>query len=159
MRKFIVLLLVGAGLSVTGLTQNVLAQESARPPGIFKPQSQINMELEQSTPALGIVAGQITQLIETEGGRIVVRRRQAGPNNASVHEDLSEIYYIVGGAGIFVTGGMITNPEDRTAGITGGVAQRVEAGDFVILPPGTPHWFSEIEDEITYMETRFTAAQ
>jgi mannose-6-phosphate isomerase-like protein (cupin superfamily) len=72
-----------------------------------------------------------------------------------VHEDLNEIYQIISGAGVFVTGGTITNPEERTAGITGGVARRVEAGDFVILPPGTPHWFREIEGSIIYVETRF----
>jgi mannose-6-phosphate isomerase-like protein (cupin superfamily) len=154
MRKLMILLLVGTGLSIT-----VLAQEGARPPGTFKPQSEINAELDQSIPELGIVAGQVTQLIESDGGRIVVRRRQAGPNNASVHEDLNEIYQIVSGAGIFVTGGTITDPEDRTAGITGGVAQHVEAGDFVILPPGTPHWFREIEVSIIYVETRFNVAQ
>jgi mannose-6-phosphate isomerase-like protein (cupin superfamily) len=157
-------LLAGAGLSVAifareGLAQQSGTQEAGRPPGIFKPESQIDAELEQSTPALGIVAGQLTQLIETDSGRIVVRRRQAGPNNASVHDDVSEIYNIISGAGTFVTGGTITDPEDRTAGITGGVARRVEAGDFVILPPGTPHWFSEIEGSITYVETRFATGQ
>ncbi len=159
MRKVILMLLIGAGLSVPVFAQETLAQDGAHPPGIFKPESQIDAELEQSTPALGIVAGQITQLVETDVGRIVVRRRQAGPNNASVHDDATETYFIVSGAGTFVTGGAITDPEDRTAGITGGVAQRIEAGDFVILPPGTPHWFSQIEDSITYVETRFTTEQ
>jgi mannose-6-phosphate isomerase-like protein (cupin superfamily) len=154
MRILIILFLVSTGLSVS-----VLAEASAHPPGIFKPQSEINAELDQSIPELGIVAGQITQLTESDGGRIVVRRRQAGPNNASVHEDLSEIYQIISGAGIFVTGGTIADPEDRTAGITGGVDQRVEAGDFVILPPGTPHWFREIEGSIIYVETRFNVPQ
>ena len=91
--------------------------------------------------------------------RACVPRRQAGPNNASVHNDLTEIYHIVSGAGTFVTGGAIANPEDRTAGITGGVARHIEAGDFVILPPGTPHWFSQIDGSITYVETRFTAGK
>ena len=157
MRKFILLLLVGAGLSVAVLAQEGLAQEEPRPPGIFKPESEIDTELNQSNPELGIVAGQVTQLIGSDSGRIVVRRRQAGPNNASVHPDLTEVYNIVEGAGVFVTGGTIIDPEDRTAGITGGVAQRVEAGDFVILSPGTPHWFREIEGSITYVETRFNS--
>ncbi len=155
MRKITVVLLAGAGLSVAVAMSEGLAQEGPRPPGIFKAESQIDAELNQSTPELGIVAGQITQIVESEEGRIVVRRRQEGPNNASVHEDLMEIYHVVSGAGTFVTGGAFANPEDRTAGLTGGVAQRVEAGDFVVLPPGTPHWFSQIEGSITYVETRF----
>ena len=153
MEKVVPILLTGAGLS-TGL----LAQE-ARAPGLLKPAAQIEAELAQSVSELGVVAGQSTRVFETGAGRVVVRRREAGPNNASVHPDLTEIYYIVDGAGTFVTGGEVSDPENRSAGITGGVAQRVEAGDFVILPPGTPHWFSHIEGSITYMETRFAATE
>ena len=76
-----------------------------------------------------------------------------------MHDDATEIYYIVSGAGTFVTGGTIADPDNRSAGVTGGVEQRVEAGDFVILPPGTAHWFSDIEGSVTYVETRFTAEQ
>ena len=151
MLKVTLFLLGGAGLSVAVLAQGV------RAPGIFKAESQIDGELERSTPELGIVAGQRTQVVETDGGRIVVRRRQAGPNNASVHEDVTEIYYLISGAGTFVTGGVITDPENRSAGITGGEPRHVQTGDWVILPPGTPHWFSQIEGTITYAETRFSA--
>nr|TFG53190.1 MAG: cupin domain-containing protein [Hyphomicrobiales bacterium] len=150
MRKVIIATLVGAAMGAAAV-----AQDAAHAPGIFKPNVQIETELEQSTPPLGIVAGQTSQIIAHEGGQIVVRRRQAGPNNASVHEDLTEIYYIVSGTGTFVTGGRVTDPENRTLGITGGAAQRVEPGDFVVLPPGTPHWFGEIDGAITYVETRF----
>ena len=66
------------------------------------------------------------------------------------HED------IVSGSGTFVTGGTFASAQDRTAGISGGVARHIEAGDFVVLPPGTPHWFSKIDGSITYVETRFT---
>ena len=33
----------------------------------------------------------------------------------------------------------------------------VGRGDFVILPPGTVHWFSKINGSVTYIETRFEA--
>ena len=124
-------------------------------PGTVKTQSQIQADLDHSTPALGIVAGQATTVVETGAGQIVVRRRQDGPNNASVHDDVTETYTIVAGSGTFVTGGAITNPKERTAGITGGVERHVAAGDFVVLPPGTPHWFRKIDGSITYVETRF----
>src|SRR5258707_9810615 len=86
-------------------------------PGIVKTQSQIKTDLDHSTSALGIVAGQATTVVETGTGQIVVRRRQDGPNNASVHDDVTEIYNIVAGSGTFVTGGAIANPKERTAGI------------------------------------------
>lgn len=154
MRVIIVAMLIGAGGIVAAS-----AQEDARPPGLFKSHAEIEMELERSTPALGIVAGQATPLIETDNGQIVIRRRQAGPNNASIHNDVTETYYIVSGAGTFVTGGRVTDPENRTQGITGGLARHVEAGDFIVLPPGTPHWFSEIDGSVTYVETRFAVEE
>jgi len=124
-------------------------------PGTVKTQSEIKTDLEKSTSPLGIVAGQATTVIETGTGQIVVRRRQDGPNNASVHDDVTEIYNIVAGSGTFVTGGAIKDPKERTAGISGGVERHVAAGDFVVLPPGTPHWFRKIDGSITYVETRF----
>ena len=149
MRKIIVAVLVGLAPCAP-----VLAAEG-HAPGTVKTDAQIKSEIDKSTSALGIVAGQVTSVVETGTGQIVVRRRQDGPNNASVHDDLTEVYNIVGGSGTFVTGGAFASSQDRTAGITGGVARQVKAGDFIVLPPGTPHWFSKIDGSITYVETRF----
>ena len=124
-------------------------------PGTVKTEAQIKTDLEKSKSPLGIVAGQATTVVDTGTGQIVVRRRQDGPNNASVHDDVTEIYNIVAGSGTFVTGGAIKDPKERTAGITGGVERRVAPGDFIVLPPGTPHWFRKIDGSITYVETRF----
>jgi mannose-6-phosphate isomerase-like protein (cupin superfamily) len=149
MRKIVLVLLMG----ITPCAPAFAAEGHA--PGIVKPDAQIKADLDRSVSALGIVAGQATTVVDTGTGQIVVRRRQDGPNNASVHDDLTEIYNIVSGSGTFVTGGAVTNPKERTLGITGGVARQVKAGDFVVLPPGTPHWFSKIDGSITYVETRF----
>jgi len=149
MKKIIVAALVGLAPCAT-----VLAADG-HAPGIVKTDSQIKSDLEKSTSALGIVAGQATSVVETGTGQIVVRRRQDGPNNACIDDDLTEIYNIVSGSGTFVTGGAMASEKDRTAGIKGGVSRHIQAGDFVILPPGTPHWFSKIDGSITYVETRF----
>tara|TARA_B100000029_G_scaffold239970_2_gene237163 strand:+ start:21232 stop:21696 length:465 start_codon:yes stop_codon:yes gene_type:complete len=142
-------------LFVVGVCTTLLAQQNVRQPGIYKSWDEINLELNQSISELGIVAGQSTLVAEAGGGRILIRRRQAGPNNASVHDEMTEIYQIISGTGTFITGGTIPDPENRTAGIQGGIEQYVKPGDFIIIPPGTPHWFSEINESITYAETRF----
>ena len=149
MRTIVLGLLLGLAPSVA-----VLAAEG-HAPGTVKTESQIKTDLDKSTSPLGIVAGQATTVVDTGTGQIVVRRRQDGPNNASVHDDVTEIYNIVAGSGTFVTGGAIKDPKERTAGILGGVERHVAAGDFVVLPPGTPHWFRKIDGSITYVETRF----
>jgi quercetin dioxygenase-like cupin family protein len=30
----------------------------------------------------------------------------------------------------------------------------VAKGDVIVVPPGTPHWFSAIDTTITYLESR-----
>ncbi|MED5411313.1 MAG: hypothetical protein VYE30_03125, partial [Pseudomonadota bacterium] len=40
-------------------------------------------------------------------------------------------------------------------GVEGGISREVKEGDILVLQPGTPHWFANIDgDSITYMESR-----
>jgi len=34
------------------------------------------------------------------------------------------------------------------------VSRRIAKGDMVIIPAGTPHWFSEVQESITYTVVR-----
>jgi mannose-6-phosphate isomerase-like protein (cupin superfamily) len=86
------------------------------------------------------------------------------------HDLVSEVYHVLEGAGTLVTGGTLIAPERRAdnasnvvtingpgysgKGIEGGVRRRVGKGDVVIIPAGTPHWFPEIEEDITYTVVR-----
>lgn len=77
--------------------------------------------------------------------------------NAAVHEREAELFYVVDGSATIVTGGTLvkgtrTNAENLSgAGIEGGKAQRVAKGDFVMVPEGTPHWFSAIDGTVVLM--------
>lgn len=134
----------------------VLLAQGVTPPGKYISSAQWKKELDDNKPKLGIVAGQTATIVPN----VVIRRRLAGPNNASVHtaegdrQDVTEIYQILEGSGTYVTGGTMPDPKDRTAGIKGGESREVKAGDFVVIPPGTAHWFSKINDHITYVEVR-----
>lgn len=45
-------------------------------------------------------------------------------------------------------------PGESGTAIQGGTSQRVKAGDIVVIPAGTPHWFSAIEGSISYLVVR-----
>ena len=93
-----------------------------------------------------------------------VFRPKSMPGDAIAHETrTAEVYYILDGAGTLVTGGTIADlkppPAGRTAGprgdrIIGGVTRRVSAGDIIVIPGRTPHWFSALESDIHYLIVR-----
>jgi mannose-6-phosphate isomerase-like protein (cupin superfamily) len=82
---------------------------------------------------------------------------RTGVANAAVHEKDAELFYVIDGTATLVTGGKLvnatrTNPDNQTGtGVEGGKAQRIAKGDFVLVPEGTPHWFSAIDSTLTLM--------
>jgi mannose-6-phosphate isomerase-like protein (cupin superfamily) len=82
-------------------------------------------------------------------------RASVGP--AAVHETEAEMFYVIDGTATMVTGGHLVNEKRTNAenlsgtGIEGGQSRTVAKGDFIIVPEGTPHWFSAIPGTVTLM--------
>lgn len=78
---------------------------------------------------------------------------------AAVHETQAEFFHIIDGGGTLVLGGTMedakrSNPTNMGGkSIIGGTARRVAPGDFFIVPPNTPHWFSAIDGKLVMMAT------
>jgi mannose-6-phosphate isomerase-like protein (cupin superfamily) len=87
------------------------------------------------------------------------------------HSQITEIYHVISGTGTFVTGGTIENmketpsdspvvttlngPSSGGGKVVGGQSRKIGPGDVVIIPPNTPHWFTEIgPDQIVYLVVR-----
>lgn len=92
-----------------------------------------------------------------------VFRPESVAGDANLHEvSRSEVYYMLEGAATLVTGGTLTDPRRpspestslRGSGIEGGVSRRIVPGDIVIIPGGTPHWWSDLETDISYLIVR-----
>ena len=94
-----------------------------------------------------------------------VFRPKASRQEAIVHDTkVSEVYYMLDGAATLVTGGTLVEPGPPQAGISGmntravriegGVSRRVTKGDVVIIPGRTPHWWSNLEGDISYLIVR-----
>ena len=70
----------------------------------------------------------------------------------SVHKQQAELIYVVGGGCTLVTGGTLVNPKDNGANlagtaIKGGTPQKVAKGDYILVPPNTPHWYTDVQGE------------
>jgi len=105
----------------------------------------------------------------------VLYRAEGQTQNTAVHYKVSEVYHVMRGSGTLVTGGTVVNPKTRAAdsvevtredgpGVTGtaiqgGVTHQLKEGDVIVIPAGTPHWFSKIDGSIVYLVIRIDPSQ
>src|SRR5881398_2345912 len=96
-------------------------------------------------------------LFDGEGRNYMVhasRRDTAG--QAEVHVKDTDIIYVLEGSTTFVTGGTVvdgktTAPDEiRGTAVTDGETRRLGKGDVIIVPNGTPHWFTEVDGPVLY---------
>ena len=103
---------------------------------------------------------------------VVHRGKLDAPGTASVaeHDLVSEVYYIMSGSGTLVLGPDIANLNRRPADaetvrlfngpgnngttIRNGKTYNLKVGDMVVIPAGTGHWFTKIEDHLSYVMVR-----
>ncbi len=103
---------------------------------------------------------------------VVYRGKISAPVKQSVaeHDQVSEVYHIIDGTATLMTGPDIVNliprpaddravrllngPGGNGASIRNGVTYQLKAGDVVVIPAGTGHLFTRIDDHIRYLMVR-----
>ena len=92
------------------------------------------------------------------------------PESVAEHDLVSEVYHIISGSGTLVLGPdilemkrrpatsetvrLFNGPGNNGTSIRNGVAYNLKPGDVVIIPAGTGHWFTKIDDHIDYIMIR-----
>jgi mannose-6-phosphate isomerase-like protein (cupin superfamily) len=87
-------------------------------------------------------------------------------DSVAEHDQVSEVYHIIDGTATLVLGPNITNRQRRPATqrtvvefngpgnngseILNGLTVNLKPGDVVVIPAGTGHWFTKIDDHIDY---------
>jgi len=98
------------------------------------------------------------------------RLEKPAPASVAEHDLVSEVYHIISGSATLVLGPDIVERQRRPAtmrtvvefngpgnngtDIRDGVAYEIKAGDVVVIPAGTGHWFTRIDDHIDYLMIR-----
>jgi len=88
---------------------------------------------------------------------------------AIIHHRVTEVYYVLSGSGVLVTGGdesdaqefppdnpsvlELIGPSGRRT-VINGQEQTITAGDVVVIPAGVPHGFRHIQTQVTYLSIR-----
>ena len=180
MRKF--LLAVGGAISAAAVV--VVAQAKINPtdpqptcnmcPGYHIPVSELQAYTQKA------IAEKLTdqQVRDIEIGKahigigMVHRGKLDKPaaNSVAEHDQVSEVYHIIDGSATLVLGADIVDRQRRPAtlrtvveyngpgnngsDIRNGIAYNIKAGDVVVIPAGTGHWFTKIDDHIDYLMVR-----
>jgi mannose-6-phosphate isomerase-like protein (cupin superfamily) len=92
------------------------------------------------------------------------------PDSVAEHDLVSEVYHVISGSGTFVTGPDLVNmqrrpanletvrlfngPGNNASAIRNPTTQELKPGDVIVIPAGTGHYFTKIDDHITYLMIR-----
>jgi quercetin dioxygenase-like cupin family protein len=102
--------------------------------------------------------------------RQTARKTAAGQPVAGIsHAQVTEVYYVLSGTGVLITGTEIEGPvplaadsevvrvavgPSHRATFMGGDRRTVSAGDVVVIPAGVLHGWVEIPEQVTYLSIR-----
>jgi mannose-6-phosphate isomerase-like protein (cupin superfamily) len=149
---------MGILISALLLAFPAAAQEGTKV--VFSPAKQMDTDLHK-LPLNSIGESEI-DLIEHTPEHAAILLRRTAPGKAEVHENQADVWYVIDGGCIFVTGGTVvggtqTGPgEIRGSAISGGEERTISKGDFIRVPAGVPHWVKKIDGkEIVYIVVKY----
>jgi mannose-6-phosphate isomerase-like protein (cupin superfamily) len=170
--------LVAAGaivftLAVISAQEREYSPTCAMCPGTYIPNTEIQAYVKRA------IANQLTDqgirqvdIGKTNVGIAVVHRGKIDNPQATVaeHDLVSEVYHVIDGSATLVLGAdlvgkerrpstettvrLLNGPGNNAKSIRNGIAHELKAGDVVIIPAGTGHQFTKIDDHITYLMVR-----
>ncbi len=175
-----IVLLVGVGaVAVAFAIGRLSAQESPAScrmcPSTYIPASEIDdftalgradlSLLDQQMRAIDIGKSQVEVALVHRG-----KLDKVGPRSVATHDLVSEVYYILSGSGTNRTGPDVVDSKRRpatdravqrlngpgadAADIRNASEHELKAGDVLVIPAGTGHQFTKIDDHITYLMIR-----
>jgi mannose-6-phosphate isomerase-like protein (cupin superfamily) len=157
----------------------VVAQGDPQPtcrmcPGTYIPKAEVQAYIDKAV-AEKLIDQQVRdiELGKAHVGIGVVHRGKLtapAPESVAEHDQVSEVYHIIEGTATLMLGPDIVGAKRRPAtletvrlfngpgnngsSIRNGVSYDLKAGDVVVIPAGTGHWFTRIDDHITYLMVR-----
>ena len=180
MKNFLLGLAAAAGFAAVLMAQARINPTDPQPtcnmcPGTVIPLAELEAYTKKAV-AEGLTDQQVRDIEIGKahvGIGMVYRAKLDKPNPDSVaeHDQVSEVYHIISGSATLVLGPDIVNRQRRPAtlqtvvefngpghngsDIRNGVPHEIKAGDVVVIPAGTGHWFTRIDDHINYLMIRY----
>jgi mannose-6-phosphate isomerase-like protein (cupin superfamily) len=168
-------------LLLTAFAQLRLCAQDVQPtcsncPGTYIPKAELQAYVNRAIAGGAAVNDQQVRAVDIGKANvdigIVYRTKLAAPVADSVaeHDQVSEVYHVIDGSATLVTGPelvgkkrrpadletvrLMNGPGNNAASIRNGVSHDLKPGDVIIIPAGTGHWFTKIDEHITYLMVR-----
>ena len=126
-------------------------QEKPVPPKLFASAAEVDAALAKAKAAHKGDNTNTAEVLVSVGPYPVALEYRTGTTAPSVHKDRAELIYVMDGGCTLVTGGKLVNAKEGTGGnmsgtaIEGGTPRKVAKGDYVMVPPDTPHWYTQVQ--------------
>jgi mannose-6-phosphate isomerase-like protein (cupin superfamily) len=152
MRSFIAGLAAGAVLGAGAIPgRGACVERVAPPPGVAYASA---ASVADTLRDLGVRNG--NRPVLTLAPYLVLAEHRVAPRapaeRAYLHPGEAELYYVLAGGATLVTGvGSDT--------VRAGTSVHIARGDVVIIPEDTPHWFSAVDDSVSYLSMHVPRGQ
>ncbi|HEY7352477.1 MAG TPA: hypothetical protein VH596_06880 [Terriglobales bacterium] len=123
--------------------------------------NQVEADIRKA-PANNIGESEIN-LIERTPNHAAILLRRTAPGKAEVHATENDVWYVIDGGCVLMTGGTLVGAAQESPGqirgssIKGGKEIDLGKGDFLRIPAGVPHWIKSIRgNEIVYIVVKYS---
>lgn len=172
-------LLVGLGAVVFAFLLGRLSAQDVQPSCKMCPSTYVAAEELQAYVNVAKDTGAVDQQVRSvDIGKtrvqvaIVHRGKLDKPASRSVaeHDLVTEVYYVISSSGTHLTGPdlvdkvrrpadnnavrMLNGPGNNAAAVRNGTTHQLKPGDVQVIPAGTGHQFTKIDDHMTYLMVR-----
>ena len=172
MRKGLLLILLTLVLMLVPVTAQ--APTCRMCPATYVPREEVDAYLARAQGRA--VADQQVRAVDVGKSHVAIglvhREKLLAPAPGSVaeHDLVSEVYHVISGSGTLMTGPdivgakrrpadneavrLLNGPGNNAESIRSGVSHVLKTGDVMIIPAGTGHLWTKIDDHITYLMVR-----
>jgi hypothetical protein len=126
------------------------AQERPAPPKLFASAAEVDAAIAKARARHK--GGNTVEVLANVGIYTWQLEYRTATTPPSVHKAQAELIYVAGGGCTLIMGGTLVNPKDNGANLAGtavegGTPRKVSKGDYILVPAGTPHWYTDPQGE------------
>ena len=143
-----------AALLTAAIPATVFAQEAAHPTKLFASAAEVEAALAKAKADHKGDNTNTNEVLVSVGPYPVQLEYRTGTTAPSLHKGMAELIYVTDGGCTLITGGTLVNAKPNGnnmsgTAIQGGTPHKISKGDYVLVPPDTPHWYTEVRGNFT----------